>query len=83
MEGLSAIIKSYENRGLIKGIKVARGAPSVSHMFFADDSYIYCHATREEAMQVMEILAIFEQASGQKINYSKSSISSVVMYSKR
>lgn len=40
MDGLSALIKSYERRGLIKGIKVARGAPSVSHMFFADDSYI-------------------------------------------
>ncbi|WOG87677.1 hypothetical protein DCAR_0206908 [Daucus carota subsp. sativus] len=74
MEGLSSIIKSYENRGLIKGIKVARGAPSVSHMFFADDSYIYCHATRDEAVQVMEILSIFEKASGQKINTGKSSV---------
>lgn len=34
MEGLSALIKSYERRGLIKGIRVAKGAPSVSHMFF-------------------------------------------------
>lgn len=42
--------------------------------FFTDDSYIYCHATKEEATQVMEILAIFEQASGQKINTSKSSV---------
>lgn len=74
MEGLSAIIKSYENRGLIKGIKIARSAPSISHMFFADDSYIYCHATRDEAMQVRGILAIFEQALGQKINTIKSSV---------
>lgn len=50
MEGLSAIIESYEQRGLIKGIKVARGAPTMSHMFFTDDSYIYCQATREEVV---------------------------------
>lgn len=74
MEGLLALIKSYERRGLIKGIIIARGAPSVFHMFFADDSYIYCHATKEEAVQVMEILSIFERASGQKINTSKSSV---------
>lgn len=74
MEGLSAIIKSYERRDLIRGICVARGAPKVSHLLFADDSYIYCQATREEAVQVMEILAIFEQASGQKINISKSNV---------
>lgn len=74
MEGLSALIKSNEQCGLIKGIKVARGAPSVSHLFFTDDSYIYCHASKEEATQVMEILSIFEQASGQKINTSKSSV---------
>lgn len=67
MGGLSALIKSYERSGLIKGICIARGAPSVSHMFFEDNSYIYCHATKEEAMNVMEFLAIFEQASRQKI----------------
>lgn len=83
MEGLSALIKSYERRGIIKGISVARGAPSVSHMVFADDSYIYRHANKEEAMQIMEILAIFEQASGQKINKSKSSVFSVAMCSKK
>lgn len=74
MEGSSALIKSYERQGLITKIRVARSAPLVSHMFFADDSYIYCHATKEEATQVMEILDIFKQASGQKINTCKSSV---------
>lgn len=46
----------------------------MTHMFFADDSYIYCHATKKEALQIMEILTIFERASGQKINTRKSSV---------
>lgn len=74
MEGLSALIKNYESRGIIKGIKVARGAPTVSHMFFADDSYIYCCANKEEAGHVMNMLKTFEAASGQKINVDKSSV---------
>lgn len=74
MEGLSALIKAYEQRGLIKGLRVARVAPTVTHLFFADDSYIYCQANKEEATQVMEILKTFERASGQKINTGKSSV---------
>ncbi|XP_074326550.1 uncharacterized protein LOC141664498 [Apium graveolens] len=74
MEGLSALIKKYENKGLIKGIKVARGAPPVSHLFFADDSYVYCRATRGEASQVMSLLSVFEKVSGQKINVEKSNV---------
>lgn len=47
MKGLTAVIKEYERRDLINGIKVARGAPTVSHIFFTDYSYINCKATKE------------------------------------
>uniref|UniRef100_A0A803QFT1 Reverse transcriptase domain-containing protein n=1 Tax=Cannabis sativa TaxID=3483 RepID=A0A803QFT1_CANSA len=73
-EGLSALIRHYEQRHLIRGIKVARGAPIVSHIFFADDSYIFCRANEEESYNVLQLLNTFERASGQKINYDKSSI---------
>ncbi|XP_017217507.1 uncharacterized protein LOC108195085 [Daucus carota subsp. sativus] len=59
MEGLTSIIKEYERKGLITGIKVARGAPTVTHMFFADDSYIFCKATKEDAEHVMNILSTY------------------------
>lgn len=42
MKGLTALIQEYERKRLIKGIRVPRGAPISSHMFFADDSYIFC-----------------------------------------
>ncbi|XP_060965512.1 uncharacterized protein LOC133034440 [Cannabis sativa] len=73
-EGLSALIKRYEDRGLIHGCKVANGAPKVSHMLFADDSYLYCKATLLEANRIRELLHQFECASGQKVNLGKSSI---------
>lgn len=40
-EGLSAIIRKYEMHNWIHGVKICRKAPMVTHMLFADDSYIY------------------------------------------
>uniref|UniRef100_A0A803NFE6 Reverse transcriptase domain-containing protein n=1 Tax=Cannabis sativa TaxID=3483 RepID=A0A803NFE6_CANSA len=73
-EGLSALIKKYEGRGWLHGCKVANGAPRISHMLFADDSYLYCKATLQEALKVRELLFKFENASGQQVNLTKSSI---------
>uniref|UniRef100_A0A803PRW0 Reverse transcriptase domain-containing protein n=1 Tax=Cannabis sativa TaxID=3483 RepID=A0A803PRW0_CANSA len=73
-EGLSAILKKYEQRGWIHGCKVANGAPRISHMLFADDSYLYCKATEDEASRIKEVLHKFENASGQQVNFTKSSI---------
>lgn len=67
IEGLSTILNDFERRKLIKGIKVARSAPSISHMFFADDSYIFCKATMDSADHVLQILKLFEVASGQQM----------------
>lgn len=64
MEGFTALINDYERRGLIKGIKVARTAPAISHMFFADDTYIFCKANKENADHVMQMLNLFERVSG-------------------
>uniref|UniRef100_A0A803QJ80 Reverse transcriptase domain-containing protein n=1 Tax=Cannabis sativa TaxID=3483 RepID=A0A803QJ80_CANSA len=50
------------------------GCPSISHMFFADDSYLFCKANEREAGSIMELLSIFEAASGQQVNYDKSFI---------
>ena len=41
-KGLSTMIKRKERLGGLRGISVRRGAPSISHLFFADDSIIFC-----------------------------------------
>lgn len=43
-------------------------------MFFADDCYIFCKASKKCADQILNLLKVFENASGQKINEDKSSI---------
>lgn len=63
-EGLSALLKKYERQKLIQGVTICRQAPSISHMFFADDSYLFCKANESEALRMMELLQIYEEASG-------------------
>lgn len=53
---------------------MARTAPTISHMFFADDSYIFCNASVDSADCVLQILDTFDKASGQQINVDKSSV---------
>ncbi|KAH9705863.1 putative reverse transcriptase/RNA-dependent DNA polymerase [Citrus sinensis] len=74
-EGLSSLIRVNEKAGLIHGVKVTRSAPTVSHLFFADDSFLFFRANQQEAVLMRNILASYSRASGQKVNFSKSSIS--------
>jgi hypothetical protein len=46
----------------------------LNHLFFADDSLLFCKANVFEWMNIQEILGIYEQASGQKLNREKTSI---------
>ena len=43
-EGLSSLIQAATNENFLHGVVVARGAPKISHLFFADDSLLFCKA---------------------------------------
>ena len=73
-ESLSAMLQREERLGNIKGISICRGAPRLSHLFFADDSIIFCRANMSECQRVWDVLHDYEAASGQKINKDKNSL---------
>ncbi|KAL0387637.1 UNVERIFIED_CONTAM: putative mitochondrial protein [Sesamum radiatum] len=62
-EALSRLIHAKENRGLIKGVKISGKAPRVSHLIFADNTIIYCQATKESLSCIKEVLWLYEAAS--------------------
>jgi len=46
-EGLSSLIRDAEERGTISGVRVCRGAPSVSYLLFADDCFLFFFKAEE------------------------------------
>ena len=73
-EGLSSLIRDAETRGVLTGTKVCRQAPSVSHLLFADDCFLFFKATEVQAHTMKNILSTYELASGQAISLPKSEI---------
>ncbi|KAL0448870.1 UNVERIFIED_CONTAM: putative mitochondrial protein [Sesamum latifolium] len=67
-EALSGMFKAAESSGLIQGVRVARGAPRISHLLFADDTLVFCEATAASFHGIRMILDRYAQASGQIIN---------------
>ena len=74
IEALIANIKKAERGKHFTGMKVASACPSISHLLFADYSLFFCIAQKEECQTILRILKEYEAASGQLINFQKSSI---------
>ena len=73
-EALVSLLNQAENQGKITGMRVARASPSVSHLLFADDSLFFCKAEPRECEEVMKVVRKYGKASGQCINFDKSSL---------
>ncbi|KAM1809552.1 hypothetical protein ACFX12_026443 [Malus domestica] len=73
-EGLSAVLRNAEERGLNKGVEICKNAPSISHLLFADDSFLFARGTLDECQNIKSVLTKYELASGQAINFIKSCV---------
>ncbi|XP_042942883.1 uncharacterized protein LOC122277065 [Carya illinoinensis] len=73
-EALSNLICKAEEKELIHGVPVARGQVRVSHLFFADDSLLFCKANAEEWGRMVSLLRAYEMDSGQRLNVEKTSV---------
>lgn len=73
-EMLVRMLKRSEDKKEITGLKVASTAPPVSHLLFADDSMFYCKQDDGELNQIVRIIEEYSLASGQRVNYQKSSV---------
>ncbi|MCH84159.1 ribonuclease H protein, partial [Trifolium medium] len=71
---LSALISSAQENKLIHGVKIAPRAPEITHLFFADDSIMFCRATIDETEHMKMLISTYQQASGQLVNYHKSEL---------
>ena len=77
MEVLSRLLKRTENGGFLCGFKVGshrHGGIHISHLLFANDTILFCDASRDRLLYVRMVLIFFEAITGLKVNVGKSEI---------
>ena len=77
MEVLSRILKKTKENNLIRGFHV--GAVNsvgvrISHLLFADNTILFCDASREQLLSIRLALSCFQAFTGLKVNVGKSEI---------
>uniref|UniRef100_A0A803PLN3 Reverse transcriptase domain-containing protein n=1 Tax=Cannabis sativa TaxID=3483 RepID=A0A803PLN3_CANSA len=73
-EGLSCLIHNAERAGDINGVQFGKNRVKVSHLFFADDSFVFLNAKDTECDTMKLILQRYSTLSGQQINLDKSEV---------
>ena len=77
MEVLSRILKKTEDCGLLRGFHVGPSNPigvRISHFLFADDTILFCDASRDQLLSIRLALTCFQVFTGLKVNMGKSEI---------
>ncbi|RVW30453.1 putative ribonuclease H protein [Vitis vinifera] len=77
MEILDVLIRRAVEGGYLTGCNIRGGSRTslnISHLFFADDTVVFCEANKDQVSHLSWILIWFEAASGLRINLAKSEI---------
>jgi len=73
-ERLSSLLRYVEERGVITGTSICRGAVLVSHLLFVDDCFLFSKVKVSQSQVMNNILMVYEATSSQAINLPKSEI---------
>ena len=73
-EGLNRLLEHVVERNHIEDVSLCKNGPKISHLFFVDDSLVFCRARVSDVEKIQEILGKYERASGQKINSDKTTL---------
>lgn len=74
VEGLSNALDNAAARGEIHGSRISTSAPEITHLLFADDSFVFFKAEVGEVLKIKYVLEEYAVKSGHSINFQKSGI---------
>ena len=73
-EALSSLLSRADDTGELEGVPTSRKGPRLNHLFFADNSLLFCRADLGHWNRLSTQLHTYELASGQRLNSSKTAI---------
>ena len=73
-EGLNRMLQKAAPDDCIRGFSLCKKGPKISHLFFADDSQLFCRASLLDLQVIQNILSLYEKALSQKLNREKTTI---------
>lgn len=74
MERLGLLIHREVNDNSWRTISITKNGPSLSHLFFADNLFLFAEANVNQARLVNKVLDIFGTTSSHKVNASKTEV---------
>ena len=73
-KGFNNLIQQAVGVGDIRGFSLCCNGPRISHLFFVDDTLLFCRAELREVQSIQNILWKYELGSSQKINQGKTTL---------
>lgn len=67
-EGLTTMLDKAQRDGRLGEVAAAKSGPLITHLLFADDSFLFHRATPNESKEIMEVLRVYKKVSGQQNN---------------
>ena len=74
LEALNQQLQHVARLEVIRGFSLCRNGPRINHLFFANDTLLFCRASRGDLEAILQLLQLYEQASGQKLNREKTTV---------
>ena len=64
VESLLALLHRASEVGTLQGLQVCKRSPHITHLFFANDSLLFCNATIADYEEIQRLLLVDERAIG-------------------
>ena len=70
-EALSRMLHAVRNANVIKGFRPSYGAQEITHLQFANDTFLFCEANETQILNIKAILLCFEAISSLRVDLFK------------